>query len=103
MSPLEDLGLLPAQGTVDPVARDLGVAGRPPLGGHSAVVAGEDDQRVGGHLEPIERVEHFAHRPVEFVDEVAIDAIVLVPAKRAFGFRGEWMLAVRGRGRRARG
>ena len=74
MSPLEDLGLLPAQGAVDPVARDLGVAGRPPLGRHSAVVAGEDDKRVVGHLEPVERVEHFAHRPVEFVDEVAIDA-----------------------------
>ena len=41
---------------------------------HAAVVAREKDQRVFGEPEFVERAQELADHPVEFVDEVAVDA-----------------------------
>ena len=51
-----------------------------------AVVAADDDQRVVGQLEAVERVEHGADGAVEFLDDVAADAAT---ALAAIGLAGD--------------
>ncbi len=57
---------------------------------HAAVVAGEEDEGVVGDALGLEGLHHFANHPVEFVDEVAVDA-ALAGALES-GSRGEGMV-----------
>ena len=72
MSPLEKPAFVPSQGAVAAVAaRIMARTVLVSVIHHAAVVARDNDECVIGELESVQGGKHFAHRPVELLDDVS--------------------------------
>ena len=81
MSPFVDFGLLPSPRAVRFVAAVFHDVGWLVAHPHSAIVAGENQKRVFRRTATVERFEHLADRPIQFVYEISVNANLARAAK----------------------
>ena len=80
MPPFPQVLLLPQQGPVHAVSQIVSRAGI-----KTAVIRGHDDERIVGHAFALQRRKNFTDRPIEFANEVAVDATLARPVKARMG------------------